>query len=154
MKFITILTAAVLPLVALASPISGASLSLEEAETLKMTSAAEARDVSAEAAGLVKRNKSCDVVNVATEVDCWWLPKHNGSGNHKVRSYSGTTNNISFSCWTKCEKVGGITTWFWTTTGKCYVPGYYLDNNCVSSGSGALPQCSWAASDRSHGGCA
>lgn len=109
MKFITIITAALLPLMALASPVGKSSLSPEEAQALKVTSIAEARDVSAEDVGLVKRNKSCSVVHVVTEVDCWYLPKHNGNGNTKIRSYSGTTKNISFNCWTKCEKVGGIT---------------------------------------------
>ncbi|KFY02019.1 hypothetical protein V495_00415 [Pseudogymnoascus sp. VKM F-4514 (FW-929)] len=156
MRFINVITAALLPIAALTSPLATTSISEEEAVALKF-SAITTRDDDAEAVGLLKRSKSCDVVNVVTEVDCWWLPKHNGKGNHYVRSFKGTTNNIPFDCWTKCEKVGGITTWFWTyssTLGGCYVPGYYLDNNCVSSGSGALPQCSFAAADRAQGGCA
>lgn len=108
MHFFAALTAALLPLAALAAPLADASLSQEEAEALKLSSI-ETRDDAAEAVGLLKRDKKCDVVNVATTVDCWWMPKHNGSGNHKVRSFKGTTNNIDFSCYTKCEKVGGIT---------------------------------------------
>lgn len=109
MKFFTILTAAFLPLTALASPTITAPLSSEEARSLKLASIAKARDASAEVVGLVKRNKKCDIVNVVTEVDCWLLPKHGGNRNIKERSYKGTANDISFQCWTKCEKVGGIT---------------------------------------------
>jgi hypothetical protein len=108
MHFITILTAALLPLAALASPLVDSSLTTDEVIANKL-STIQKRDEAAEAVGLVKRDKSCSVVNVVTEVDCWLLPKHNGSGNKKVGSFKGTTNNISFHCWTKCEKVGGIT---------------------------------------------
>lgn len=107
MHFITALTAALLPLAALANPIAASPLSHEEAEVLK-TSDIQTRDDSAEAVGLVKRNRFCDVVNVVTTVDCWFLPKHKGNQNRVIRSFKGTTNNIEFACWTKCESVGGI----------------------------------------------
>ncbi|KAH6666965.1 hypothetical protein B0J14DRAFT_642840 [Halenospora varia] len=161
MKVFSIIAATLLPLAVFSSPLSAVEvrdveITAKEATRLKNAGAIEVRDAAAKSVGLFKR-KDCDVVNVVTEVDCWWLPKHGGSGNEKITSYSGTRNNINFSCWTKCERVGGITTWFWTReTGKakgCYVPGYYLDNSCVSTGSGALPQCAWAASDRAQGGC-
>lgn len=94
MHFITALTAALLPLAAVASPLTAVST----------------RDDAAEAVGLVERaDKYCDVVHVATTVDCWLLPKHNGNGNQYIKSFAGTAKNIDFSCWTKCESVGGIT---------------------------------------------
>ncbi|KFX96545.1 hypothetical protein V490_03298 [Pseudogymnoascus sp. VKM F-3557] len=160
MHFTTALISALLPLAVLANPLAASPLSHEDAQALK-TSDIQTRDDAAEAAGLVKRNRFCDVVNVSTTVDCWFLPKHKGNQNRIIRSFKGTTNDIEFACWTKCENVNGITTWFWTWNAGtqpqlngCYVPGYYLDNNCVSSGSGALPQCEFAAVDRSYGGCA
>ncbi|KAL5348923.1 hypothetical protein ACLOAV_006348 [Pseudogymnoascus australis] len=160
MHFVTVLTAVLLPLTALASPLASSPLSHEEAQALK-TSDIQTRDDAAEAVGLAKRkNRFCDVVNVATTVDCWFLPKHKGNNNRIIRSFKGTKNDIEFNCWTKCESVHGIKTWFFTWNpgtnpqlNGCYVPGYYLDNNCVSSGSGALKQCPFAASDRSYGGC-
>jgi hypothetical protein len=109
MQLITILTAAILPLTALASPIADTSLTQDEAQAQRL-SIIKTRDDAAEAAGLVKRaDKFCDVVNVVTTVDCWLLPKHGGNGNQYIKSFPGTRNNIDFSCWTKCESVGGIT---------------------------------------------
>ncbi|OBT61191.1 hypothetical protein VE03_08688 [Pseudogymnoascus sp. 23342-1-I1] len=137
MHFITALTAVLLSLTALASPLAAFPLSHEEAQALK-TSDIQTRDDAAEA-----RTGS-----------------HKGNQNRIIRSFKGTTNDIEFACWTKCESVHGIKTWFFTWNvgtkpqlNGCYVPGYYLDNNCISSGSGALPQCPFAAGDRSYGGC-
>lgn len=111
MKFFSIITTALLPLAVLASPVAEptTNMSDEEAYLLKTASAVAARDADAESAGLFKRNEFCDIVNVVTEVDCWWLPKHNGSGNHKVKSIAGSRNDVEFSCYTRCENVGGIT---------------------------------------------
>jgi hypothetical protein len=113
MKLFSIIAAALLPLAALSSPLNAieardAEITAEEANILKNGGAIAVRDAAAESIGLLKRNL-CDVVNVVTTVDCWWLPKHGGNGNHYVTTFAGTRNDINFICWTKCERVGGIT---------------------------------------------
>ncbi|EPE36970.1 hypothetical protein GLAREA_09133 [Glarea lozoyensis ATCC 20868] len=136
MKFFSIITAALLPLVAISSPLNAvrdfeAEAAAKALAVKTSNNAHKVRDLDAEAAGLIKRGtKYCDIVHVSTEVDCWWLPKHNGNGNHKVRSFAGTANNIKFTCYTNCEDVHGNTSWDWADDYNCYVPGYYTDNTC------------------------
>jgi hypothetical protein len=113
MKAFSIIATTLLPLTVFSSPLTAVEvrdgeITAKEAAYLKNASPIEIRDAAAESVGLFKR-KDCDVVHVVTEVDCWWLPKHNGDYNEKITSYAGTRNNINFTCWTKCEKVGGIT---------------------------------------------
>jgi len=113
MKGFFIIAISLFPLAVFSSPVKAVQvgdveLDAKEAARLKNNGAIEIRDADAEAVGLFKR-KDCDVVHVVTEVDCWWLPKHRGNQNEYITSYSGTRNNINFTCWTKCEKVGGIT---------------------------------------------
>ena len=92
MKLFSIVTAALLPVAAISTPLN------------------KVRDLDAEAAGLVKKaTQYCDIVNVVTEVDCWALPKHGGNGNVKITSLAGTRNNVEFTCYTNCEDVHGNT---------------------------------------------
>jgi hypothetical protein len=92
MKFSTIIASALLPIATLGSPLQAI------------------RDAEAESAGIFKR-ATCDIVHVATTVDCWWYPTHGhqSDGNYIAHSFSGTTNNIKFTCYARCENVQGIT---------------------------------------------
>ncbi|CZR68846.1 uncharacterized protein PAC_18746 [Phialocephala subalpina] len=153
MKFSAILASALPPLSVISTPLVAvrdvATEASIEALRVKMASIAS-RDADARAIGLVKRYEHCDIVNVATTVDCWWLPKHGGNGNHKVESIAGTTNNIEFSCYTNCESVDGNTSWDWAVNRGCYVPGAYTDDTCTRAN---LGKCPFSATDRSYGGC-
>jgi len=115
MKLFTILTTALLPFVVMSNPLNAVRDFEAEAAAKALAAktshdAQKVRDLNAESAGLIKRaTEYCDIVNVATEVDCWWLPKHGGNGNHKVTSLAGTRNNVKFTCYTNCEDVNGNT---------------------------------------------
>lgn len=73
MKFSAALTSALLPLSVISTPLVAARDVATEASIealhIKMASIA-ARDADASAVGLIKRNEYCDIVNVATTVDC------------------------------------------------------------------------------------
>jgi hypothetical protein len=115
MKFCSIITAALLPFAAVCSPLNVVrDFKIDSpARALAVKNSQEAhevRDLDAEAAGLIKRaTRYCDIVHVATEVDCWYLPKHGGSGNRKITSFAGTRNNIKFTCYLNGENVNGNT---------------------------------------------
>jgi hypothetical protein len=115
MKLFSIITAALLPVATMSTPLNAVrDFDAEAASKALLAKTASnphaVRDLDAEAAGLVKKaTQYCDIVNVATEVDCWWLPKHGGNGNHKVTSLAGTRNNVEFTCYTNCEDVNGNT---------------------------------------------
>jgi hypothetical protein len=114
MKLFSIITAALLPVAAMSTPLNAVrdfdAEAASKALLAKTASTHTVRDLNAEAAGLVKKaTQYCDIVNVVTEVDCWYLPKHGGTGNHKVTSLAGTRNNVEFTCYTNCEDVHGNT---------------------------------------------
>ncbi|KAH7355450.1 hypothetical protein BKA65DRAFT_582382 [Rhexocercosporidium sp. MPI-PUGE-AT-0058] len=120
------------------------------------------RDSEAELVGLVKRDKKCDIVHVATWVGCWWLPSKTASGTYKVAEIDGDVKNIPFECYTRCKAtaIEGISAWYftrkYTLPGRyygCYVPGYYTDDNCRSTGSGHLPECDWHEGDEKDAKC-
>jgi hypothetical protein len=114
MKLFSIITAALLPVAAMSTPLNAVrdfdAEATSKALLAKTASTHTVRDLDAETAGLVKKaTQYCDIVNVVTEVDCWYLPKHGGTGNHKVTSLAGTRNNVEFTCYTNCEDVHGNT---------------------------------------------
>ncbi|KAK0119362.1 hypothetical protein ONS95_010814 [Cadophora gregata] len=119
------------------------------------------RDSKAESVGLFKRDKSCDIVHVVTWVGCWWLPSKTAPGTDLVKKIDGDTNNIPFECYVRCKStaIEGISAWYFTRKysnsghGGCYVPGYYTDDNCRSTGSGHLPECGWHAKDEKDSDC-
>ncbi|EHK99082.1 hypothetical protein M7I_5082 [Glarea lozoyensis 74030] len=79
MKFFSIITAALLPLVAISSPLNAvrdfeAEAAAKALAVKTSNNAHKVRDLDAEAAGLIKRGtKYCDIVHVSTEVDCLLL---------------------------------------------------------------------------------
>jgi len=156
MRLASILIAAFLPLAVYSTPlvtvraVEDRTAESTEAFRLKMESIVAVRDADASSVGLVKRNEYCDIVHVATTVNCYWLPKHGGNGNHKVTEIAGTRNNVEFSCYTDCEDVNGNTSWDWAINHGCYVPGYYTDATCSRAN---LGKCAFYTLDRSYGGC-
>jgi hypothetical protein len=54
---------------------------------------------------------SCDIVGVGTDlyVGCWFDPHNGGSGNILEDTIAGSRNDVTFSCYTTCDSVGGNT---------------------------------------------
>jgi len=115
MKLFSFIAATVLPISVLSTPLKAVREASPETLADKgrtaVKSHATIRDAESEAAGLLKRDATCDIVHVVTTVDCWWLPihKHQSDGNLLIKSIPGTTNNIVFDCFARCENVQGIT---------------------------------------------
>jgi hypothetical protein len=107
MKFSAIIASALLPLVILSSPLEAIR---DASPETRSRSVARARNAEAESARIFKR-ATCDIVHVATTVDCWYYPTHGhaSDGNYVVHSFAGTANNIKFTCYARCENVHDIT---------------------------------------------
>ncbi|KAH8589001.1 hypothetical protein B0O99DRAFT_746335 [Bisporella sp. PMI_857] len=165
MKFFSVIVTALLPLAVLSTPLQGAREAPREAiaaadkwhQRTPARSRIAVRDAEAESARIHKR-AVCDIVHVVTTVDCWNYPTHGheSDGNYVIKHIPGDTKNIHFACYARCENVHGITAWYLTSKyneAGCYVPGYYTDDNCRSTGSNALPRCPSATSDENAVGC-
>ncbi|KAH6696450.1 hypothetical protein BKA61DRAFT_741779 [Leptodontidium sp. MPI-SDFR-AT-0119] len=148
MKFLSILTAMFLPLAVITTPVPESNdvavLKALAIQNSPAKSAVEARDAEAEAVGLVDRNGStgwwsCDIVGVSTTVNCRLRPRTNSA---VVKKVPGTTNNISFFCYSNCENIEGNTSWDWTGDwgdGGCYISGHYTDSTCSRANLGPCP---------------
>jgi hypothetical protein len=119
MKVFSIVAVTLLPLSVLATPLQAVRDASLEAITVKGSGAAIMAskkffcDAAAESVGLAKRSAKCDIKHVDTEVDCWWYPIHKHTGdpsyNRLIGSFKGTTKDIVFDCYARCENVQGIT---------------------------------------------
>ncbi|KAL4888342.1 hypothetical protein BDV59DRAFT_188683 [Aspergillus ambiguus] len=131
MKFhLTTLAGLFLPLAALAHPTA-------EAEAVPRAVPVEARDISPEALGLVKRSSvTCKIVNSSSAtVNCRTGPGFDYAASYVVDVGSSYT----FNCYRSGDCYEGNCTWdriSWD--GKtCYVNGYYTDSRCTVAALGA-----------------
>ncbi|KAL8997418.1 MAG: hypothetical protein Q9169_003281 [Polycauliona sp. 2 TL-2023] len=135
MKFMTLLAAGILPILALAAPVADANpVAVGEAEAMPVaepvdvaepdvpeTSPVDARD-------LFKRaTQYCRIIGNDGPVNC-----RSGPGtSYSVRYTMAPGNGYYFTCYKRGTSVGGNTSWDYSRTYGCYVAGYYTDGNCT-----------------------
>ncbi|KAL8821333.1 MAG: hypothetical protein Q9223_000598 [Gallowayella weberi] len=118
MKFMTLLAAGLLPMIALAAPAADASPeSVEVAEPdVPPTSPVDSRDL------LKRSTQYCRIIGNDGPVNC-----RSGPGtNYPVRYTMAPGGGYYFTCYKTGTTVGGN-----RRTYGCYVSGFYTDGNCT-----------------------